>query len=307
MQNLTSPPSLQAGDTIGICCPAGAVIAADMEAMYRQIRQWGFNLQIGKNVGKSYFKFSGTDADRLQEVQEMLDDENIKAIFFARGGYGVVRIIDQLDFTKFCKYPKWLVGYSDITCFHSHIYSNFGINTLHAHMGSAYNPQEQDEKSTASILQTLTGQLHKHIGSVHSLQRIGSATGEVVGGNLALISDLIGTKSDIDTTGKILFIEEISEYRYNIDRMLWQLLRSGKLQNLAGLVVGTFNGTQDNETPFGITEQEIVHEKVKHFKYPVCYDFPVGHQAENLAIKIGGMYELNVASDRVTLEEKITA
>lgn len=301
-----TPPLLQSGDTIGICCPAGAVKAADMEAMYRQIRQWGFNLKIGKNVGNSYFKFSATDKDRQTELQEMLDDENIKAIFFARGGYGTVRIIDQLDFTKFSKKPKWLVGYSDITCFHSHLHSELGITSLHAHMGSAYISEKQDLPSTQSIYNAITGTPHRYTTQKHNLQRAGKAQGEIIGGNLALLSDLIGTPSDIDTNGKILFIEDISEYRYNIDRMMWQLLRAGKLENLAGLIVGSFNDTQDNETPFGITEQEIVHEKVKKFKYPVCYDFPIGHQAKNLAIKIGAIYELDVSEQGVRLNEKIS-
>lgn len=300
---LTTPPHLQSGDTIGICCPAGAVNAAHMESMYRQIRQWGFNLKIGKNVGKSYFKFSAPDKDRLKELQEMLDDDTIQAIFFARGGYGTVRIIDQLDFTKFLEHPKWIVGYSDITCFHSHLFSNFGIGTLHAHMGSAYQVEQQDLLSTQSIYNALTGRPHKYEHKAHSLQRNGTAQGQIVGGNLALLSDLIGTESDIDTDDKILFIEDISEYRYNIDRMMWQLLRAGKLSKLAGLIVGSFNDTQDNEIPFGITEQEIVHEKVKQFDYPVCYDFPIGHQAQNLAIKIGSLYQLEVKSEGVLLKE----
>ncbi len=299
----TTPTPLQSGDTIGICCPAGAVVAADMEAMYRQLRQWDFNIKVGKTVGNSYFKFSATDKERLNELQEMLDDENIKAIFFARGGYGTVRIIDQLDFTKFVKKPKWLVGYSDITCLHSHIYSNYKISTLHAHMGSAYITEKQDSKSTQSIYDAISGAKHDYKAAAHPLQRKGEAIGIVVGGNLALLSDLIATPSDIDTKDKILFIEDISEYRYNIDRMMWQLLRAGKLNNLAGLVVGSFNDTQDNEIPFGITELEIVHEKVKHFKYPVCYDFPVGHQAKNLALKIGGGYKLVVSDNEVTLSE----
>jgi muramoyltetrapeptide carboxypeptidase len=302
----TTPPPLQAGDTIGICCPSGAVIASEMESMYRQIRQWGFNLKTGPNVGNSYFKFSAPDKDRLTELQELLDDENIQAIFFARGGYGMVRIIDQLDFTKFCKKPKWLVGYSDITCLHSHVHSNFGISTLHAHMGSAYITEKQDQLSTDSIYNAIGNTPHQYTVRQHSMQRNGIATGQIVGGNLALLSDLIGTKSDIDTTNKILFLEDIGEYRYNIDRMMWQLLRAGKLDKLAGLVVGTFNDTQDNETPFGLTEQEIIQEKVKHFKYPVCYDFPIGHQAQNLAIKIGCNYELKVESNAVSLSEVIS-
>ncbi len=301
MQQHTTPPPLQKGNTIGICAPAGAVNAADMEAMYRQIRQWGYNIQVGKNVGKSYFKYSASDEDRLSELQEMLDDDNIHAIFFARGGYGVVRIIDRLDFKNFIKNPKWLVGYSDITCLHSHLHSNYNISSLHSHMGTAYKPENQDAASTESIIQALTGEAHNYKTAAHAFNQEGTATAPIVGGNLALISDLIGTKSDLDTTGKILFIEEIGEYYYNIDRMMWQLLRSGKLDNLAGLVVGSFTDTQDNEIPFGKTAQEIVQEKVKNFNYPVCYDFPVGHQAANLAIKIGGIYTLNVADNEVRL------
>ncbi len=299
----TTPPLLQSGDTIGVCCPAGAVEASNMEAMYRQIRQWGFNLKTGKNVGKSYFKFSAPDKDRLMELQDMLDDEDIQAIFFARGGYGSVRILDQLDFTKFKEHPKWLVGYSDITCFHSHAHTNLNIISLHAHMGSAYIPEKREQLSTQSIYDALTGVKHAYSHIPHSLQRIGKTKGVMVGGNLALLSDLIGTDNDIDTQGKILFIEDISEYRYNIDRMMWQLLRAGKLDHLAGLVVGSFNDTQDNEVPFGMTEQEIIHEKVKQFKYPVCYDFPIGHQTHNLAIKVGATYELSVQENIVTLQE----
>lgn len=302
----TAPPFLKPGDTIGICCPAGAVDAPAMESMYRQIRQWGFNIKIGKNVGNSYFKFSATDAERLKEMQKMLDDESVRAIFFARGGYGSVRILDKIDFTKFVKYPKWLLGYSDITCFHNHIHSNFDIQTIHGHMGSAYQAENQDLESTQSIYDAITGVAHTYNFETNRLQTNGIASGQIVGGNLALLSDLIGTKSDIDTNGKILFIEDISEYRYNIDRMMWQLLRAGKLDNLAGLIVGTFNDTQDNEIPFGITEQEIMHEKVKKFKYPICYNFPVGHQSKNWALKIGAEYKLDVSQKGISLTEVLS-
>ena len=298
-----TPPPLQSGDTLGVCCPAGAVDAAHMEAMYRQMRQWGFNIKVGKTIGKSYFKFSATDAERLAELQAFLDDDNISAIFFARGGYGTVRIIDELDFTKFRKKPKWLVGYSDITCLHNHIFSNFKISTLHAHMGSAYQNEKSHSTSTESLFAALQGERHIYKTPTKPLQRTGNAQGPIVGGNLAIISDLIGTPSDIETDGNILFIEDVSEYRYNIDRMMWQLLRAGKLDKLAGLIVGSFTDTQDNEIPFGLTEQEIIYEKVKKFKYPVCYDFPVGHQAHNLAIKIGIPYELNVERNEVSLTE----
>jgi muramoyltetrapeptide carboxypeptidase len=293
---------LKAGDTIGIMCPAGAVTAEKMEAMYRQLRQWGYNIKVGKTVGSSYFKYSATDAERLKDLQQMLDDTSIKAILFGRGGYGCVRIIDDLDFTQFNKKPKWLLGYSDITCLHGHIHSNYNIPTIHGQMSGGYQASDWHQDSIDSIHQVLSGEKIKYAVAGHAMNRLGQAEGILVGGNLALISDLIGTKSDIDTKGKILFIEEIGEYAYNIDRMMWQLLRAGKLDQLAGLLVGGFTDTQDNETPFGKTEKEIVWEKVKDFKYPVAFDFPVGHQAENLALKIGVSYQLKVNAS-VKLEE----
>jgi len=298
----TSPPPLQTNDKIGICCPAGSVNAADMEAMYRQIRQWGFNYEIGRNVGKNFFKFSANDDDRLAELQAMLDDDSIRAIFFARGGYGMVRIIDRLDFSAFVQKPKWLVGYSDITCLHNHIHSNYGICTLHAHMGSGYQTEKRDETSTKSIYDAITGQHQSFLSGTHALQRQGVCQGQLIGGNLALISDLIGTDSDIDTEGKILFLEDVGEYRYNIDRMMWQLKRSGKLDKLAGLIVGSFTDTQDNEIPFGLTEQEIVYEKIKDEQFPVCFNFPIGHQPENIALQIGAEYLLSVSDDAVQLQ-----
>ncbi len=293
---------LKAGDTIGIMCPAGAVSSEKMEAMYIQLRKWGYNLKIGKTVGSSYFKYSATDAERLKDLQQMLDDKHIKAILFGRGGYGCVRIIDDLDFTTFKKHPKWLLGYSDITCLHGHIHSNYNIPTIHGQMSGGYQANDWDQDSIDSIQKVLSGDKIDYVVASSAMNRNGQAEGQLVGGNLALISDLIGTKSDIDTNGKILFIEEIGEYAYNIDRMMWQLLRASKLDKLAGLIVGGFTDTQDNETPFGKTEKEIVWEKVKNFKYPVAFDFPVGHQAENLALKIGVPYKFEVGADVKLIE-----
>jgi muramoyltetrapeptide carboxypeptidase len=252
------PPYLKKGDTIGITCPAGAVNLAEMEFMFTQLREWGFELKIGKTVGTSYYKFSATDEERTADLQNMLDDQNVKAILFGRGGYGVVRIIDKLDFSTFVKHPKWLLGYSDITCLHSHIHTNFGIATIHGHMQGGYKPAEKDEFSTKSIIEVLIGNYIDYQLINSKINKFGIAKGKLVGGNLALISDLIGTPSDIDTTAKILFIEDVAEYKYNIDRMMWQLLRAGKLENLAGLIIGGFTDTQDNEIPFGMSVEEII-------------------------------------------------
>ncbi len=297
------PPYLQAGDTIGITCPAGAVNLENMQYMFDQLQAWGFKIKIGATVGTSYFKFSATDEERVSDLQSMLDDTDIKAILFGRGGYGVVRIIDQLDFTKFCASPKWLVGYSDITCLHSHVFSRYGIATMHAHMGGGYLPTDRDEFSTQSIVQALQGKSIKYQVEAHKMNRLGEARGILVGGNLALLSDLVGTTSDIHTEGKILCIEDIGEYKYNLDRMMWQLKRSGKLDKLAGLIVGGFTDTLDNEVPFGMSEYDIVWEKVKDYDYPVCFDFPMGHQPKNWALKFAIEYSLVVDTMGVRLVE----
>jgi muramoyltetrapeptide carboxypeptidase len=276
-----------------------------MQPMFAQLEAWGFNLKIGKTIGTSFNKFSATDADRLADLQSMLDDDAIEAVFFGRGGYGVVRILDQIDFTQFKQKPKWLLGYSDITAFHSHLNNQMKISSIHAHMGGGYKPNDFDALSTQSIFDVIRGKPIHYVIPAHAMNRVGVAKGELVGGNLALLSDLVGTDSDIHTQGKILFIEDIGEYKYNIDRMLWQLLRAGKLSQLAGLIVGGFTDTQDNPVPFGMTEYEIVWEKVKDFSYPVCFDFPVGHQARNMALKVGMQYQLAIENNQVVLEEII--
>lgn len=297
------PPFIRAGAKVGITCPAGAVSMENMKYMFNQLHDWGFTYELGSTVGSSYFKFSGTDEERLQDLQRMLDDETIDAIFFGRGGYGVVRIIDRLDFTTFSQKPKWLIGFSDITCLHSHIHTNYQIATLHAHMCGGYNPQERDVLSTSSIYEAITGASQQYTIAPHSMNRVGEAYGPLVGGNLALLSDLIGTNSDIDTKGKILFIEDIGEYRYSLDRMMWQLKKANKLTQLAGLLVGSFSGTLDNDIPFGMSDYELIWEKVREFDYPVCFDFPVGHQPKNVALKCGVNFHLKVEKHLVELSE----
>jgi muramoyltetrapeptide carboxypeptidase len=275
-----------------------------MEPMFTQLREWGYTLRIGETVGSSYYKFSASDTVRLQELQSMLDDDQLKAILFGRGGYGVVRLIDQLDFTRFLRHPKWLLGFSDITCLLSHVHSRYNLASIHAHMGAGYREENQDLFSTMQINEMLRGMPTEYQIASHPMNRTGIAKGKLVGGNLALLSDLIGTPSDLDTAGKILFIEDISEYKYNIDRMMWQLLRAGKLDKLAGLLVGSFTDTLDNEIPFGLNEYEIVWEKVSSFSYPVCFGFPVGHQPLNYPLKVGVDYDLIVDEYGVNLLDR---
>ncbi len=214
----------------------------------------------------------------------------VKAILFARGGYGVIRIIDKVNFTQFRKNPKWLIGFSDITNFHSHIHTNFQIETIHGPMAAGLS----DEASAESLRKVFFGEpVHFEIGP-NPLNRKGKSNGLLVGGNLAILCSLIGSKSDIDTNGKILFIEDIGEYLYRFDRMMWQLKRAGKLKNLAGLVIGDLTDMKDGENPFGKTAFEIVAEAVAEYNYPVCFGFPAGHQTNNHALIFGRKLKLSV-------------
>ena len=298
------PPYLKKGDTIGLVCPAGYMPVEKVQTCLDVLQEWGYRVKIGKTVGGgSATYFSGTDEERLTDFQQMLDDDAIKAVLCARGGYGTGRIIDMIDFTKFRKQPKWIVGYSDVTVLHSHIYSHFYISTLHAPMAGAFNDDGFKNEFIRSLKNALEGKKLKYKCEVHDYNRKGEAVGELVGGNLALLAHLVGTDSDIKTRGKILFLEDVGEQLYNIDRMLHQLKRSGKLARLAGLIFGGFTESKDTERPFGNSIHEILRDIVKEFDYPVCYDFPISHTDRNYALKIGVGYKLKVGKSKVTLEE----
>jgi muramoyltetrapeptide carboxypeptidase len=266
--------------------------------------EWGYRVKTGRTIGgESTTYFSGTDKERLEDFQQMLDDDEVKAVLFGRGGYGTTRIIDEINFKKFKKQPKWLIGFSDITLLHSHIYSNYYISTLHAPMAAAFNDAGYINRFVQSLKDTMEGRKAKYSCDPHELNKKGEAIGELVGGNLALLAHAVGTDSDIKTRGRILFIEDIAEYLYSVDRMFYQLKRSGKLKNLAGLVVGGFTDMKDTERPFGKTVYQIIHDVVKEYNYPVCFNFPVSHEKENYALKIGVGYKLKVTKSKVTLEE----
>jgi muramoyltetrapeptide carboxypeptidase len=299
-----APPHLKKGDTIAITCPAGYMAAEKAQTCINTLQSWGYQVMVGKTLGSSSKNyFSGTDEDRRDELQAMLDDEHINAILFGRGGYGVGRIIDQLDFTKFKKKPKWVIGFSDITVLHSHIYTNLKIATLHAPMAAAFNDDGFKNEFVQSLQKALAGKKAKYKCAAHPFNKKGTVTGELVGGNLCLLAHLTGTPSDISTKNKILFIEDIGEQIYNIDRMLYQLKRSGKLINLAGLVVGGFTDMKDTDRPFGQTVQEVIWAIVAEYKYPICFNFPVSHSTANYALKIGGKYELVISNKQTKLTE----
>jgi muramoyltetrapeptide carboxypeptidase len=303
-KKIVIPPYLKKGDTIGIVCPAGYMPKEKIKTCIQVLqRNWGFKVKEGKTLGSGVNYFSGSDDERLDDLQEMLDDPTVKAVLCARGGYGVGRIIDRIDFKRFRKDPKWLIGFSDITVLHAHIHTLFKIASLHAPMAGAFQNEGYKNEFVLSLQKALTGKKANYISSVHPFNHPGKATGVLVGGNLALISHLVGSRSDLNTEGKILFLEDVGEQLYNIDRMLYQLKRSGKLDKLAGLVIGGFTDCKDTERSFGKTAFEIIHYLVKEYTYPVCYGFPVSHEKENYALKVGGTYSLSVSRNRVTLKE----
>jgi muramoyltetrapeptide carboxypeptidase len=297
------PPYLSEGDTIGIVCPGGYMPQEKAETCMKVLMQWGFKVKAGSTLGGKFNYFSGSDEQRIDDLQQMLDDESIKAILCARGGYGVGRIIDRLNFKKFKKKPKWIIGYSDITVLHSHIFSRFKIASLHAPMAAAFNDGEYKNEYIQSLQVVLTGKKPAYTCQVDSYNNTGTASGTLVGGNLSLLAHLIGTPSDTDTRDKILFLEDVGEYIYNIDRMLYQLKRSGKFDELQALIIGGFTEVKDTVIPFGQDVYEVVYDIIKEYKYPVCFKFPVGHTRENYVLKIGAQYKLHVGKKMVTLQE----
>ncbi len=302
---IIEPSFLKKGDTIGITCPAGYMAAEKAQTCIDTLQQWGYEVMVGKTLGSaSENYFSGTDEERLHELQAMLDDKHIRAILFGRGGYGMSRIIDKLNFKKFLQHPKWLIGFSDITVLHAHVFSHYGITTLHAPMAAAFNDGGAGGEYVQSLQRALEGKKAKYTVSVHPNNKKGKAAARLVGGNLALLSNITGTKSDFNPKKCILFMEDIGEYLYSIDRMLQQLKRSGKLKGLAGIIFGGFTDMKDTERPFGKSIDEILKEIVEEYDYPVCYHFPVSHGKENYALKVGGYYELNVGSEKVVLKER---
>jgi muramoyltetrapeptide carboxypeptidase len=301
----TIPPYLQKGDTIAITCPAGYMAAEKTAVCVEKLKAEGYKVIVSKITvgGKSKNYFSATDKERATELQKYLDDENVKAILCGRGGYGTGRIIDALNFKKFIQHPKWIIGFSDITLLHSHIFTNYKIATLHAPMAAAFANVAHNPANVESLLAALKGQKNNYQVKPNKLNKIGIAKGILVGGNIALLANAVGTASDINTKKCILFIEDIGEQLYAIDRMLYQLKRSGKLKNLAALIVGDFTDMQDTDRPFGKTIYDIINDIVGEYNYPICYNFPVGHGNENVALKVGMKYTLDVSKKESNLIE----
>jgi muramoyltetrapeptide carboxypeptidase len=296
------PPYLQKGSVIGITCPSGYVAATRTTHAIKVLQEWGFVVKTGNTVGKEHFYFAGTDEERLADLQQMLDDPEIDAILMGRGGYGMSRIIDELDFTAFCRQPKWICGFSDITVLHSHIQAQYGIPTLHSPMCGAFKPETEQEDYLLSFRRALTGAPLLYTTPAATYNRTGEAEAILTGGNLAILAHLTGSASEADTDGKILFIEDIGEHLYNADRLMLNLKRAGKLDKLAALVVGSFTDMQDTERPFGQTIEQLIFDKVKEYSYPVCFGFPTGHQDINYTLALGEKHTLKVTKEGAIME-----
>ena len=309
---LLVPPYLSQGDTIGISSPAGFVSLEEIQPAIRTLKSWGFSVKVGRSVGQAHGTFGGTDAQRVSDFQALLDDPEIKAILCARGGYGLVRIVDQLNFTDCVHSPKWILGFSDVTVLHSHLNKHSGLASVHCKMATGFIDQPEPANSAAalsiaSINDALTGHAIDYPiePSIHN--RDGVGVGLVVGGNLRTLETLSGTASALDTDGKILLLEDVGEALYSVDRMFWHLKRSGKLAKLAGLMIGGFDmpADEENDLPFALDLYQIVLEKVRDYPYPVCFEFPVGHQAMNLAVKMGLPHRLTVVGGRAQFNELV--
>jgi muramoyltetrapeptide carboxypeptidase len=294
---MKTPPYLKKGDRIAIVSPARKISPAEAEPAINMFRAWGLEVVEGEHLYASYNQFAGSDDQRKSDMQRMLDDGSIRAIVSSRGGYGTVRIIDNLDFSRFVQNPKWIIGFSDVTVLHSHIHRHYNIETLHAIMPVNFKDKCESNPSLNSLRKALFGKELAYRYPAGPLSRKGSCKGQLIGGNLSILYSLTNTNSDIDTNGKILFIEDVDEYLYHIDRMMMNLRRSGKLEGLAGLIVGSMTKMHDNEIPFEKTVTEIIAEAVEDYPYPVCYNFPAGHVDDNRALILGREVTLEVGDE----------
>jgi len=299
---MIQPPNLFPGDTIGITCPAGSIALEKVQNCIQTLEKWGFQVKVGKTVGSQKDCFSATDQERATELQQMLDDQNIKAVLCARGGYGLSRIVHQLQFLGFNQAPKWVIGFSDITVLHAAIQKQ-NTMSIHGPMAAAFSKGAEGALYIESLQKCLTGENQIIQANDHTLNSLGSITAPLIGGNLCMMAHLIGSKISLDTKGKILFIEEVGEAHYNIDRMMIQCKNAGLFQGLAGLVVGGFTELKDKADQFGATAYEIIKAHLVHEPYPICFDFPISHAIQNYAVKEGGMYQLEVKSTGSCLTE----
>jgi len=298
---MRTPPLLKKGDSVGIVSVAGWVAEEKVRPAIALLEDWGLKVVLGKHAFDRHHQFAGTDKERTDDLQKMLNNPGIKAVFSSRGGYGTIRLIDKLDFKCFRNSPKWIVGFSDITVLHTYINSVLGIESLHAAMPATFPENEINSETTKSLRKALFEGILSYRIPGHSLNRPGTAKAPLIGGNLAVLCSLAGAPMDIDTRGIILFLEDVGEYLYRLDRMMHTLKLGGKLDHLKGLIIGSLTEMEDNEIPFGSSPQEIIAGIIRNYDFPVAYDFPAGHMEPNLALILGRQVELEVSNEIVSL------
>jgi len=295
------PEKLKIGDKIGIISTARKITIEELNPAIKTLESWGLQVVLGINLFQEDDQFSGTVVQRANDLQSMIDDNSIKAILCARGGYGTVQIIDAIKFTNLKKNSKWIVGYSDVTVLHSHL-NNLGIASLHASM--PINFESNTNESLLSLKNALFGNLNNVECKAHPLNKFGKIEGDIVGGNLSILYSLLGSQSAIDTTGKILFIEDLDEYLYHIDRMMMNLKRNGIFGNLKGLIVGGMSDMNDNSISFGKTAEQIILEYTKDYDFPICFGFPAGHLVDNRCLSLGINSILEISQNGVSFSPK---
>ncbi len=284
------PPLLNKGDKIGIISTARKISTEEIAPAIKIFENWGLQVVKGKNLHQSFHQFSGTDEQRRQDLQQMLDDPQIKAIICSRGGYGTARIIDDIDFSSFAENPKWISGYSDVTALHSHIQRHYKVETLHASMPLNFPPDGSMNDSLLSLKKALFhGELEYELHDFEVFNDTGfeEISGTLTGGNLSMLYSLIGSGSDINVEGKILFIEDLDEYLYHVDRMMLNLRRSGKFSGIKALLVGWMSDMNDNPIPFGRDAHQIIQDNTDGLDFPVIFGMPAGHLEPNLALIMG--------------------
>lgn len=292
------PPYLNKGDTILVIATARARNEEAIQPALTILKSWGLQVETGKNIFKKHHQFAGTDDERCQDLQWAVDHKTAKAVLIAGGGYGTLRIIDDVDFKALKKHPKWFIGYSDTTVLHGRL-NTLKIAAIHATMAFQFS---KDKESTESLKDLLFGKKIKYKIPAHPLNRNGSIEAEVLGGNLSLIYALSGSVDDLITKNRILFIEDLDEQLYHVDRMMLQLKRSGKLKGLKGLIVGGMSEMKDNAIPFGKNAEEIILDAVKEYNFPVCFNFPAGHIQKNMALYLGRKAKLSIKPSGASLE-----
>ena len=293
------PPFLKAGDTVALVCTARKFFPEDAKPAIDLLESWGLNVKLGTTIGLDNFQLGGTDSERAADFQAQLDDENVKAIWCARGGYGTVRIIDSLDFTNFKQHPKWIMGFSDVTVLHSQLNVE-RVASLHSIMPFTVPTAPEEVKET--LRQALFGETISYVIPSKSYDVNGTASGELVGGNISILYSLLGSKSSIDTKDKILFIEDLDEYLYHIDRMMYNLKRNGYFEHVKGIIVGSMTDMHDNEIPFGQNAVQIITAITKDYNIPIAFDFPAGHQSDNRTLILGQQVDFEVNEKEIKLQ-----